>query len=100
MWAGGLDDGTGGVFEEDIPFAEKGPVGPCPVFHTGPTVKEFIKSEMGGGSSANRRRSQKDFSLSGSYRNLMALVCYNVRAIARQIRDAQSTGWISCSKNL
>ena len=41
MWAGGLDDGTGGVFEEDIPFAEKGPVGPGPSFHTGSTVNSL-----------------------------------------------------------
>ncbi|KAI9742700.1 MAG: hypothetical protein M1818_003841 [Claussenomyces sp. TS43310] len=35
LWAGGDDDDTGGVFEEDIPAALMGPNGPGPSFHTG-----------------------------------------------------------------
>jgi hypothetical protein len=35
LWAGGDDDGTGGVFDEPIPEAIAGPSGPGPEFHTG-----------------------------------------------------------------
>jgi hypothetical protein len=35
LWAGGDDDGTGGVFEAEIPYADAGPNGPGPSFHTG-----------------------------------------------------------------
>jgi hypothetical protein len=35
LWAGGDDDGTGGVFNEPIPVALAGPSGPGPDFHTG-----------------------------------------------------------------
>lgn len=36
LWAGGNDDGTGGVFEDRVlPPALMGPVGPGPSFHTG-----------------------------------------------------------------
>lgn len=38
LWAGGLDDGTGGVFEPAVPDAELGPIGPGPAYHTGDTV--------------------------------------------------------------
>lgn len=38
LWAGGYDDGTGGVFENHVPFADKGPAGPGPGFHTGSTL--------------------------------------------------------------
>ncbi|KUJ06396.1 uncharacterized protein LY89DRAFT_726581 [Mollisia scopiformis] len=38
LFAGGTDDGTGGVFEDAIPAAEKGPSGPGPAFHTGSTM--------------------------------------------------------------
>jgi hypothetical protein len=38
LWAGGMDDGSGGVFEQEIPPAEKGPIGPGPSFHTGSTA--------------------------------------------------------------
>jgi hypothetical protein len=38
-WAGGNDDGTGGVFDDtDLPDAVLGPAGPGPVYHTGETV--------------------------------------------------------------
>lgn len=41
LWAGGLDDGTGGVFQPDVPDAERGfPIGPGPSFHTGETIPE------------------------------------------------------------
>lgn len=38
LYAGGLDDGSGGVFEAAIPPAAKGPIGPGPSFHTGSTL--------------------------------------------------------------
>ncbi|KAK2606088.1 hypothetical protein QQS21_003483 [Conoideocrella luteorostrata] len=38
LWAGGLDDGTGGVFEEHIPPTDMGPNGPGPAYHTGRTI--------------------------------------------------------------
>ncbi|KAI1381776.1 hypothetical protein F4677DRAFT_3549 [Hypoxylon crocopeplum] len=38
LWAGGLDDGTGGVFDSTVPDAELGPIGPGPAYHTGDTV--------------------------------------------------------------
>ncbi|KAI1462071.1 hypothetical protein F4805DRAFT_411923 [Annulohypoxylon moriforme] len=38
LWAGGLDDGTGGVFEPAVPDADLGPIGPGPAYHTGETV--------------------------------------------------------------
>ncbi|KAI1119456.1 hypothetical protein F5Y14DRAFT_3995 [Nemania sp. NC0429] len=41
LWAGGLDDGTGTVFQPDVPDAEHGfPIGPGPSFHTGETIPE------------------------------------------------------------
>lgn len=40
LWAGGLEDGTGGVFESAVPDAEMGPVGPGPAYRTGTTVVE------------------------------------------------------------
>jgi hypothetical protein len=41
LWAGGYDDGTGGVFEEHVPFADKGPAGPGPAYHTGSTLNSI-----------------------------------------------------------
>ena len=38
LWAGGDDDGTGGVFDPFLPPAEMGPNGPGPAYHTGLTV--------------------------------------------------------------
>ncbi|KAK3990122.1 hypothetical protein QBC44DRAFT_240099 [Cladorrhinum sp. PSN332] len=38
IWANGLDDGTGGVFQEVIPPAEMGPSEPGPAYHTGYTI--------------------------------------------------------------
>ncbi|KAL2189650.1 hypothetical protein L209DRAFT_677279 [Thermothelomyces heterothallicus CBS 203.75] len=38
IWANGLDDGSGGVFQEAIPPAEMGPSEPGPGYHTGYTV--------------------------------------------------------------
>ncbi|KAH8808726.1 hypothetical protein F5884DRAFT_793140 [Xylogone sp. PMI_703] len=35
LWAGGNEDGTGGVFDDLLPAAEAGPSGPGPAFHTG-----------------------------------------------------------------
>jgi hypothetical protein len=41
LFAGGWNDGSGGVFEEEIPPAEKGPAGPGPAFHTGSTANSL-----------------------------------------------------------
>ncbi|KAL7915912.1 hypothetical protein GGI35DRAFT_430998 [Trichoderma velutinum] len=38
LWAGGCNDGTGGVFETELPPAEWGPNGPGPAYHTGNTI--------------------------------------------------------------
>ncbi|KAK4238848.1 hypothetical protein C8A03DRAFT_14718 [Achaetomium macrosporum] len=38
IWADGLDDGSGGVFQDAIPEAEMGPSEPGPGYHTGYTV--------------------------------------------------------------
>jgi hypothetical protein len=53
LWSGGMDDGSGGVFEEEIPPAEKGPIGPGPAFHTGSTANSMVDSDfdLDGGSS-------------------------------------------------
>jgi hypothetical protein len=53
LWAGGMNDGSGGVFEQEIPPAEKGPIGPGPAFHTGSTANSMASEfEFDGGSSA------------------------------------------------
>ncbi|RYO92956.1 hypothetical protein DL764_008058 [Monosporascus ibericus] len=47
LWAGGDDDGSGGVFQElPVPDCEAGsaPVGPGPVYHTGGTVASDVSS--------------------------------------------------------
>ena len=38
IWANGLDDGSGGVFQDTIPPAEMGPSEPGPAYHTGHTI--------------------------------------------------------------
>jgi hypothetical protein len=38
IWADGLDDGSGGVFQDTIPPTEMGPSEPGPAYHTGHTV--------------------------------------------------------------
>lgn len=47
LWAGGLNDGTGGVFEERLPPAEMGPSGPGPAYHTGITIPSDASSLSG-----------------------------------------------------
>ena len=47
LWAGGLNDGTGGVFEEPIPSTDMGPSGPGPAFHTGQTLPSAPPSLSG-----------------------------------------------------
>ncbi|VUC23111.1 unnamed protein product [Clonostachys rosea] len=47
LWAGGNDDGTGGVFEDLIPPAEMGPSGPGPAYHTGQTLPSDASSVSG-----------------------------------------------------
>ncbi|KPM36426.1 hypothetical protein AK830_g10154 [Neonectria ditissima] len=47
LWAGGCDDGTGGVFETQIPPAIMGPNGPGPSYHTGMTLPSLTSSSTG-----------------------------------------------------
>ena len=47
IWAGGLDDGSGGVFQDAIPPTDMGPSEPGPSYHTGHTVGTET-STMGG----------------------------------------------------
>ena len=51
IWADGLDDGSGGVFQEVIPPPElgMGPGGPGPGFHTGYTVGSGTDTDTVGG---------------------------------------------------
>ncbi|CAK7243848.1 MAG: hypothetical protein STHCBS139747_005377 [Sporothrix thermara] len=37
LWAGGCNDGTGAVYERDLPTAHLGPIAPGPEYHTGTT---------------------------------------------------------------
>ncbi|KAK3369110.1 hypothetical protein B0T24DRAFT_353428 [Lasiosphaeria ovina] len=48
LWAGGLDDGSGGVFQDAIPPAEMGPSEPGPGYHTGYTVASETDTETMG----------------------------------------------------
>jgi hypothetical protein len=47
LWAGGLNDGTGGVFESHIPWTDMGPNGPGPAYHTGQTIPSAPSSTTG-----------------------------------------------------
>lgn len=38
LWAGGFDDGSGGVFQDEVPPTDMGPSEPGPHYHTGHTV--------------------------------------------------------------
>ena len=51
IWANGLDDGSGGVFQDIIPPAEMGPSEPGPAYHTGYTVATDTTTTLGGGPS-------------------------------------------------
>lgn len=47
LWAGGNEDGTGGVFSPDMPPAlHGGPSGPGPSYHTGSTVNSRASTEV------------------------------------------------------
>ncbi|XMA18193.1 hypothetical protein WAI453_010984 [Rhynchosporium graminicola] len=49
LWAGGLNDGSGGVFEDPIPPAERGgAMGPGPVYRTGSTAANSLVSGESG----------------------------------------------------
>lgn len=48
LWAGGLDDGSGGVFQDPIPPAEMGPSEPGPGYHTGLTLPSVVGRDGGG----------------------------------------------------
>lgn len=46
LWAGGNDDESGGVFDDNIPAALAGPNGPGPSFHTGFSNPSAASSEF------------------------------------------------------
>ncbi|RDW70487.1 uncharacterized protein DSM5745_07998 [Aspergillus mulundensis] len=58
LWAGGCDDGTGGVYADQVPFAEAGGFStPGPSIHTGsaapstaPSITSFLESTVHGAS--------------------------------------------------
>lgn len=45
LWAGGCDDGSGGVFQDLLPPTSWGPSGPGPGYHTGRTIPSAPSSE-------------------------------------------------------
>jgi len=47
LWAGGMDDGSGGVFNADVPNATLGPNGPGPAYHTGFSMASRASTEVG-----------------------------------------------------
>jgi hypothetical protein len=47
LWAGGNNDGTGGVFESYVPPTDMGPNGPGPAYHTGLTIPSAPPSLSG-----------------------------------------------------
>ncbi|KAM3449770.1 hypothetical protein MY3296_006644 [Beauveria thailandica] len=47
LWAGGCNDGTGGVFEDLLPPADMGPSGPGPAYRTGLTIPSAASSLSG-----------------------------------------------------
>ncbi|KAK3943843.1 hypothetical protein QBC46DRAFT_253231 [Diplogelasinospora grovesii] len=47
IWADGLDDGSGGVFQEVIPPTDMGPSEPGPAYHTGWTAKTDTEGGRG-----------------------------------------------------
>ncbi|KAI0203806.1 hypothetical protein F4808DRAFT_415940 [Astrocystis sublimbata] len=49
LWAGGLDDGTGTIFQPEIPDAQRGfAIGPGPAYRTGETIPEAYTSTVDG----------------------------------------------------
>jgi hypothetical protein len=46
LWAGGNDDGSGGVFDLMIPATDAGPNGPGPSFHTGWSTNSAATTEV------------------------------------------------------
>ncbi|KAI1394076.1 uncharacterized protein F4822DRAFT_386990 [Hypoxylon trugodes] len=44
LWADGLNDETGGVFDPLVPDADLGPIGPGPAYHSGATVGTDVSS--------------------------------------------------------
>ncbi|KAK5624298.1 hypothetical protein RRF57_000014 [Xylaria bambusicola] len=47
LWAGGLDDGTGGVYQDEIPNAVHGfPIEPGPIFITGESIPDAATSTL------------------------------------------------------
>ncbi|CAK7211823.1 hypothetical protein SBRCBS47491_001253 [Sporothrix bragantina] len=53
LWAGGDNDGTGAVFEPDLPTAHLGPITHGPEYHTGTTNTSMSTPSFDGASSMN-----------------------------------------------
>ncbi|KAI9679402.1 MAG: hypothetical protein M1817_005424 [Caeruleum heppii] len=111
LWAGGDDDGSGGVFDPAIPNAEAGPNGPGPRLHTGDdsvTASEysFISSraqasyfdsslgvEDGHSDHVDRRRVASAASEDSSWSEVMSDKVEQAEGINTAMTDApQSTG--------
>jgi len=59
LWAGGFDDGSGGVFQDEVPPADMGPSEPGPHYHTGRTIAS--SSSKGGGEDTDASSSTVDY---------------------------------------
>jgi hypothetical protein len=53
IWAGGNDDGSGGVFQTELPTAVLGPTQPGPTYHTGYTIASDATSSTAGFNTAS-----------------------------------------------
>ncbi|KAK0637323.1 hypothetical protein B0T17DRAFT_106661 [Bombardia bombarda] len=88
MWAGGLDDETGGVFQDAIPPAEMGPSEPGPGYHTGHTVATDTDTMTIGGGPSTVAASDMGF------RNL------EIASVARSMDAEQSITTIGPARNV
>ncbi|KAI2468911.1 hypothetical protein F4781DRAFT_422332 [Annulohypoxylon bovei var. microspora] len=87
LWAGGLDDGTGGVFELAVPDADLGPIGPGPAYHTGDTVATDSSSIC----QSSKTPSQGSTATLTAGRSLAAV---HSNAVPTTVNDGASTGGI------
>ncbi|RWA11297.1 hypothetical protein EKO27_g3798 [Xylaria grammica] len=68
LWAGGLDDGTGGVYQTEIPDAVRGfPIGPGPSFYTGETIPDDQTSTSAGNETATMSTGEGTVTMTQGY---------------------------------
>lgn len=65
IWAGGCDDGSGGVFQDAVPPAEMGPSEPGPAYHTGWTVAAHTDAASTDAATVTHTASISDLGLDG-----------------------------------